>query len=102
MISRYRNEVEYDCESAFVKGVKARRGMALKLTFIGVAGAPDRLVLLPGGRFHFVELKSPTGKLEVSQTVLFPKLEALGFHVTVLRGLAEVRDFFSKLDGEIL
>ena len=34
-------------------------GIALKFTSPGMAGMPDRLVLLPEGKIYFVELKAP-------------------------------------------
>ena len=36
-------------------------GLCVKLNPAGVVGIPDRLVLLPGGRLAFVEVKKPKG-----------------------------------------
>ena len=49
-------------ESALVKAVRAQGGAAYKLTSQTANGLPDRLVLLPGGKAAFVELKAP-GKI---------------------------------------
>lgn len=38
---------------------KKRGGMALKFVSPGMNGVPDRIVLMPGGRMAFVELKAP-------------------------------------------
>lgn len=92
-MARYSKVIERDSESFLIQSVKSLKGMCIKLKFIGLLGAPDRLVLLPGGRFYFVELKQPTGKLETSQEVLFPKLERLGFKVHVLYGEPDVLSF---------
>ena len=64
--------------------------------FIGTMGAPDRLVLMPGGRFYFVELKQTTGKLEASQAILFPRIEKRGFKVHVLYGVEGVQEFINQ------
>lgn len=91
-------KLEATAETLLVEGIKARRGLCLKLKFIGIAGAPDRLVLLPSARFYFVELKrAKGGSLEASQKVLFPILERLGFTVQVLYGEEDVAHFLSGL-----
>ena len=51
-------------EKKLREGVKVKGGIALKLTSISLTGLPDRLVLLPGGRVKFAELKS-TGKKKI-------------------------------------
>ena len=48
-------------ERALADAVAERGGVAVKLTSPGLSGLPDRLVLWPGGRAEFVELKS-TGR----------------------------------------
>jgi hypothetical protein len=61
--------------------VKKSGGMAVKFVSPGLAGMPDRLVLLPGGRCGFVELKAPGKKLRPLQVKRKHQLEALGFLV---------------------
>lgn len=96
-MTRYSKVIEADAEKLLVKSILRLKGMCVKLKFIGLLGAPDRLVLLPGGRFYFVELKKTDGELEHSQAALFPRLERLGFTVKVLRGTGEVTDFVATL-----
>jgi hypothetical protein len=71
--------------------------LCFKLNFIGTMGAPDRLVLMPGGRFFFVELKQLTGKLEASQAILFPRIEKRGFKVHILYGTEQVQEFIDNI-----
>lgn len=78
--------------------VKARGGWAIKL-LPSVSGLPDRMVLLPGGRLIFVELKSPTGTVAPHQIVIHNRLRVLGFEVLVLASPAAVRDWAKGLDA---
>lgn len=48
-------------EQKLVRRVKAAGGLCLKWSSPGAAGVPDRIVLLPGGRVIFVEMKRPKG-----------------------------------------
>ncbi len=98
---RYSKPIERDAERLLVDGVKSRGGRAFKLKFIGIDGAPDRLLLLPKGRMFLVELKDVGGMLEQSQKVLFPIIEKLGLKVHVLYGEAEVAAFLQEMDRGI-
>ena len=64
--------------------VKTLGGWSLKLSAAHVAGLPDRLVLLPGGRVIFVEVKGPGEKPRKLQLIRHNQLRALGFPVFVL------------------
>jgi len=67
---------EKTIEQHLVKAVKNSGGIAPKLVSPGFDGMPDRLVLLPGGKIGFVEVKAP-GKeprpLQVARHGLLPK-----------------------------
>ena len=52
-------ELEKSVERYLVRKVEAVGGRCLKWTSPGTTGLPDRIVLLPGGRIMFVELKRP-------------------------------------------
>ena len=47
-------------------------------------GMPDRLILMPGGRLSFVELKAPGQKPRPLQLHRHDQLRDLGFEVFVL------------------
>lgn len=53
--------LEKELEAKLVQAIKARGGFALKWTSPGTTGLPDRIVLLPGARIAFVEMKRPKG-----------------------------------------
>ena len=56
-------------------------GLAPKFTSPGFAGMPDRLILLPGGRLAFVEVKAPGRQMQPLQVKRKRQLESLGFSV---------------------
>lgn len=72
--------LEKEVESYLVRQVEDRGGQCLKWTSPGTAGLPDRIVLLPGGRIFFVELKRPKGsRVGALQTYWKRVLQRLGF-----------------------
>lgn len=64
--------------------VRRRGGLCLKWTSPGILGVPDRIIIMPGGRVYFVELKRPGGKPRPSQTAFFRKLAKRGVTVHVV------------------
>ncbi len=75
---------EKQIESKLVKAVRNVGGMCPKLVSPGTDGMPDRLVLLPGCRIGFVEVKAPGKEPRPLQTQRHRQLRALGFPVFVL------------------
>ena len=73
-------KLEKDIETKLRKAVEAVEGKCLKWVCPGWAGVPDRIVLLPGGRIIFVEVKRPkNGKLSKLQKWWEKDLTNLGF-----------------------
>ena len=58
---------ESQLEKKFVGLVQNRGGLARKFVSPNQRGVPDRIVVWPGGRVHFVELKTRNGKLSKLQ-----------------------------------
>lgn len=75
---------EKHIEQKLVKAVKAAGGIAPKFISPGLAGMPDRLVLLPEGKIAFVEIKGYGIKPRPLQVKRHEKLRRLGFKVYVL------------------
>ena len=72
---------EKHIEQKLTKTVKNIGGLALKFVSPNFNGVPDRLILLPGGKIAFVELKAPGKKMRALQIKRKGQLEALGFKV---------------------
>jgi hypothetical protein len=75
---------EADVERHLVRLVEKAGGRAYKFAAPGRAGVADRLVVLPGGRVWFVELKTSTGRLSALQQVFAADMAALGQNYSVL------------------
>ena len=75
---------EKSIEQKLVRAVKGRGGICPKLVSPGFDGMPDRLVLLPGGKIGFVEVKAPGEKPRPLQTARHQLLMRLSFKVYVL------------------
>lgn len=91
--------LESRIEALLVRKIKQAGGWALKLVSPGNSGVPDRLVLLPGGRIFFVELKTDTGRLSPLQEFVHGRLRRLGMDVQVLYGRDQVLDFVKEVEG---
>jgi G:T-mismatch repair DNA endonuclease (very short patch repair protein) len=71
-------------ESQLLRSVSRAGGLAYKFTSPSRAGVPDRVVVLPGGRISFVEVKAPGGTLSEIQKVEIARLRKLGAVVHVV------------------
>jgi len=91
--------LEKTLEQKLVKAVKAAGGIAPKLVSPGLAGMPDRLVLLPEGKMAFVEVKGPGMKPRPIQIKRHKILRQLGFKVYVLDDKKEIQQIVSELMG---
>ncbi len=87
--------MEKDIERHLRAEAKKHGGMALKFVSPGMAGVPDRIVLLPGGRVVFAELKSPGKKPRPLQLKRHGELRRLGFDVMVIDGKEQINEIFT-------
>lgn len=71
-------------EKKLSKEVKLLGGQCLKFTSPYFTGMPDRMILLPKGKVHFVELKSTSGRLSKRQKIVHAMLRDLKQGVTVI------------------
>lgn len=90
------NRLEKTIELYLTTKVRIAKGRAYKFVSPGNAGVPDRLVLLPGGRVVFVELKAPGKKPTELQQAQINKIRALGFKVVVIDSKEGVDEFIRQ------
>ena len=79
-------------EQQLVKAVRAAGGLCPKLVCPGMDGMPDRLLLFPGGRLAFVEVKAPGKKPRPLQLLRHEQLRTLGFQVFTLDALSQISE----------
>ena len=75
---------ERDIEKKLVKAVQTAGGICPKFVSPGTDGMPDRIMLLPGGRIGFTEVKAPGKKPGSLQAKRHKQLQSLGFPVFIL------------------
>ena len=91
--------LERDIERRLVLAVKAREGLCLKFISPGWNGAPDRIVLLPGEKMGFVEVKAPGQKPRSLQFFRHEQLRHLGFQVFVLDNPDDIGGTLDAIQG---
>ncbi len=84
-------------ERKLVDGVKARGGLCVKFYSAYQRGVPDRIILMPGGRIYFVELKSTGKKPTKLQELFIQKLRDLGFIAVVIDTIDKLNAFMATL-----
>ena len=91
--------LESTIEQRLRKEAKSRGGLALKFVSPGMSGVPDRLVLMPGGRMAFIELKAPGKTPRALQKKRKEQLERLGFSVYVIDNLDMIGGILDEIQG---
>jgi hypothetical protein len=90
---------EKTVERKLVDAVKARGGICPKWVSPGFDGMPDRIVLLPGRHFGFVEVKASGEKPRPLQLSRHRLLEKLGFHTYVLDGVEQIGGILDEIQS---
>lgn len=86
-------------EQKLIQVAKTAGGLALKFVSPGFDGMPDRLILLPGGKIAFVEVKAHGMKPRPLQTRRHGMLRWLGFPVYVLDDPEQIQLVLSEIMG---
>jgi hypothetical protein len=88
---------EKEIETYLRDRVKKAGGKAYKFESPGNDGVPDRLVLFPGNRISFVELKAPGKKPRPLQLKQMRDISAFGCEVLVIDSKKGVDEFITKV-----
>ena len=88
---------EREVEQSLVRSVKRMGGICPKWVSPGLDGVPDRIVLFPGGRIGFVELKAPGKKMRPLQKKRKEKLESLGFLVFCIDEVEQIEEVLREI-----
>ena len=86
-------------ELQLARTVKNIGGMCPKFVSPGTDGMPDRMVLLPGCRIGFVEVKAPGKEPRPLQVKRHRQLTALGFPVFVLDDPKQIPGIIEAIEG---
>ncbi|MDR5586016.1 VRR-NUC domain-containing protein [Clostridium aquiflavi] len=86
-------------ENKLVTAVKMMGGICPKFVSPGFDGVPDRLVLLPHGKFAFVELKAKGKKMRPLQVNRKMQLEQLGFLVYCIDDSGKIGGILSEIQS---
>jgi len=88
---------EKEIEKKLTLAVKKLGGICPKFVSPGFDGMPDRIVLLPMGKFGFVEVKAPGKKPRPIQTSRHKLLQHLGFKVYVLDSVEQIGGILNEI-----
>ena len=91
---------EKTLERKLAEAVKTMGGIAPKFVSPGFDGMPDRLVLLPGGKCGFVEVKRSGEKPRSLQEARHEMLRRLGFKVYVLDNAGKILAVLKEMGGD--
>lgn len=88
---------EREVEKSLVRSVQRMGGICSKWVSPGLDGVPDRIVLFPGGRIGFVELKASGKKMRPLQKKRKEKLESLGFLVFCIDEVEQIEEVLREI-----
>lgn len=88
---------ESELEKKFKKMAREAGGRAYKFVSPGSDGVPDRLVVFPGGRIGFVELKQKGEKPRKLQQYRIKELESMGCFVAVVDDLESAQEVIARI-----
>ena len=92
---------EKQIEMKLVEAVNRCGGLCPKWISPGLNGVPDRLILLPGGRIAFAELKAPGKTPRPLQRHRIEQLRKLGFRVYVIDSIEQIGGVLDEISGTL-
>ena len=88
---------ERDVERYFKAQLEKRGALVFKFVSPGQTGVPDRVVLLPGGRVVFAEMKAPGEKPRPLQRAVFARMARAGHPVYIIDSREAVKEFMEEV-----
>lgn len=87
-------------EKKLREAIRKIGGKALKFSSPYETGYPDRLILMPGGKTYWVELKTTGKKPTEKQLLKQNELRSLGFVSEVIDSIETLNNFLIRLENE--
>lgn len=91
--------IEREIDQLLVKRAQIRGIDCIKVMSVAHRGLPDRMLLGPGKRFGFVEVKRQRSPLTDLQRMMHHKLEDSGVWVAVLHGSYARADTLESIEN---
>lgn len=88
---------EYAVEKHLISVTQACGGICLKFISPGIAGVPDRIVILPGGKIGFAEMKAPGRRPRLLQRAVIRDLYRRGCRVAAIDNKKSAEGFIRRL-----
>ena len=88
---------EKQVERHFKWAVEVLGGRSYKFVSPGVKGVADRVVCMPNGTTHFVELKTKGGRLSALQLIFAADMERLNQNYKVLWNIEDIDQWAQKI-----
>lgn len=92
---------EKQLELKLKKEVEKLDGLCLKLVTPGFTGILDRLIILPGGKVWFVEVKKETGILSFRQRKVKQQLRNLNLNAEVIKNEMDLKVLLKMLVDDL-
>lgn len=90
---------ENQIELKLVQAVRKSGGMCMKFVSPNFDGMPDRVILLPGGKIAFAELKAPGKKPRPLQLARHKTLMKLGFRVYIIDSTEQIGEIIDEIQS---
>lgn len=90
---------ESEIENKLREVVEKMGGVCFKFVSPGNRGVPDRIAIYPGGKIHFIELKTKVGRLSALQKTQISRLRDLETEVFVIYGIDGVKEYEELING---
>ena len=94
---RHNDNPEARLEKKLCELVQGHGGLCYKWLSPNDPGVPDGIVIAPGGRTIFVELKAEIGRLQKIQKWQHGRLASHGVEIRTLKGLDQVKAFVEEV-----